>query len=257
MRKLARNNELHAPSDNPSITEQMTDMIELDELSEADVKHDRCPMCKNKRLEQQDGFKICPRCQTMFKMLDGQGYVVCDDKPQSFQINDFRGGTQKMSNRILERMLKLANDTEEQTTGDKFLDAFNSISKEQLKKWADEAVDTVISDVDFVDMAVDKYGIEEVNEEIIISDNLDYIEDYLWDSIVNSKEFEALGNPDLYAMNQQIISSIRELSQSGGSKDGWKEFEKLLSDRAEQEERDSVENRDPWRGTGMSQKYFV
>ena len=54
----------------------MTSMEELNELSEADIKLDRCPVCKYDQLKRKDGFKICPRCNTIFKLLNGKGYII-------------------------------------------------------------------------------------------------------------------------------------------------------------------------------------
>ena len=56
--------------------ESMENMTKLDELSEADVRHERCPICKYNPLKRDNGFKICPRCESIFKMLDGTGYIV-------------------------------------------------------------------------------------------------------------------------------------------------------------------------------------
>jgi uncharacterized protein with PIN domain len=55
---------------------QMNSMEVLNELSEADVKHDRCPVCNYKQLQKYNGFKICPQCFNIFKTLDGKAYVV-------------------------------------------------------------------------------------------------------------------------------------------------------------------------------------
>lgn len=54
----------------------MTSMEALNELSEADVKHDRCPVCKYHQLKRENGFKICPRCNNIYKLLDGKAYIV-------------------------------------------------------------------------------------------------------------------------------------------------------------------------------------
>ena len=54
----------------------MTSMEELNELSEADIKLDRCTVCKYNQLKRKDGFKICPRCNTIFKLLNGKGYLI-------------------------------------------------------------------------------------------------------------------------------------------------------------------------------------
>jgi len=67
-----------SPSDMPPQfnLEIKNNMIPLNQLNEADVKTDRCPRCKYRPLEKNDGFKICPRCNSVYKMLDGQGYIV-------------------------------------------------------------------------------------------------------------------------------------------------------------------------------------
>lgn len=44
-------------------------------LDSVDVKNDRCPVCKCKNLDREDGFKICPRCKTNFKLFDDKAYV--------------------------------------------------------------------------------------------------------------------------------------------------------------------------------------
>jgi Zn finger protein HypA/HybF involved in hydrogenase expression len=51
--------------------------IPLNELDEADIKLDRCPSCKSPEpLKREDGYKFCPRCKSIYKMFDGQGYIV-------------------------------------------------------------------------------------------------------------------------------------------------------------------------------------
>ena len=44
-------------------------------LDSVDVKNDRCPVCKCKNLDREDGFKICPRCKTNFKLFDDKAKV--------------------------------------------------------------------------------------------------------------------------------------------------------------------------------------
>ena len=53
-------------------------MVELDFLSEADVRHDRCPICENENAEliKRDGFKTCNSCGSQFKILNGRAYVI-------------------------------------------------------------------------------------------------------------------------------------------------------------------------------------
>lgn len=55
-----------------------TNMVMLNELDEADVRHDKCPNCKYRPLARKDGFKVCPSCTNVFKMLDGTGYMVVE-----------------------------------------------------------------------------------------------------------------------------------------------------------------------------------
>ena len=54
----------------------MVNMKKLDQLSEADVRHDRCPICKYDPLLKDQGFKYCPACMLVYKLLDGNGYIV-------------------------------------------------------------------------------------------------------------------------------------------------------------------------------------
>lgn len=54
----------------------MSSMEQLNELSEADVKHDRCPICKYQQLKRSDGFKVCPRCNNIYKLLHGKAYII-------------------------------------------------------------------------------------------------------------------------------------------------------------------------------------
>ena len=51
-------------------------LVELNQLSEADIKHERCPHCKLSPLKREDGFKVCPSCEAIYKILDGKGYQV-------------------------------------------------------------------------------------------------------------------------------------------------------------------------------------
>lgn len=51
--------------------------IELNELDEADVKFDRCPICKtDKNLTRENGIKICSMCGTKYKLFEGKGHVI-------------------------------------------------------------------------------------------------------------------------------------------------------------------------------------
>lgn len=87
-------------------------MIQLDQMDEADVRHERCPMCKFNPLDRVDGFKVCPRCETTFKILDGNGYIIdyrrSEIAPKNPVIQQERGEMTQMSNRIVARMQKMA-----------------------------------------------------------------------------------------------------------------------------------------------------
>lgn len=54
--------------------------IKINELDEADVKNDRCPNCKNKKLESVNGFKYCRTCGYAYKVFKGEAYIVIEPK---------------------------------------------------------------------------------------------------------------------------------------------------------------------------------
>lgn len=82
MKRLIKKSENINTFDNDCIKDQsedfedMSNLEELSELSEADIRHERCPKCKYNPLKLDNGFKICPRCDSTYKMLDGTGYIV-------------------------------------------------------------------------------------------------------------------------------------------------------------------------------------
>lgn len=82
MRRLIKKSESINSHDNVDIspvaedTRSMQNMTQLDELSEADVRHDRCPICDYNPLKRDNGFKICPKCETIFKNLDGDAFMI-------------------------------------------------------------------------------------------------------------------------------------------------------------------------------------
>lgn len=70
-------------TDNGSLTikepvelELMDNMTQLNELSGADVRNDRCPLCKYNPLERDDGFKLCPNCGAIYKLIDGEAFTI-------------------------------------------------------------------------------------------------------------------------------------------------------------------------------------
>lgn len=65
--------EVDKVEENP---DNLEGLVKLDELSEADIRHERCPVCKYHPISRHDGFKQCPRCNTVYKILDGIGYMV-------------------------------------------------------------------------------------------------------------------------------------------------------------------------------------
>lgn len=53
--------------------------IPVNELDEADIKFNRCPLCKTpKPLKREDGFKTCLNCGTKFKTFDGDAFLVSE-----------------------------------------------------------------------------------------------------------------------------------------------------------------------------------
>ncbi|AEO93432.1 gp172 [Bacillus phage G] len=51
--------------------------VPLNELDEADVKFNRCPICKGAdELKRENGFKHCPNCKSKYKTFDGNVYIV-------------------------------------------------------------------------------------------------------------------------------------------------------------------------------------
>jgi rubrerythrin len=48
----------------------------LNELSEADVKSGKCPVCNMSGLKSDNGIKICPYCNSTFKMFRGKIYLI-------------------------------------------------------------------------------------------------------------------------------------------------------------------------------------
>ena len=48
----------------------------LNELSEADVKMGKCPVCNMQGLENDNGVKYCPYCNSRFKMFRGKIYLI-------------------------------------------------------------------------------------------------------------------------------------------------------------------------------------
>lgn len=55
--------------------ENTSNMDLLNELDEADVRHEKCPICKG-NLVRKKGFKVCIKCGTVYKILDGKCYCI-------------------------------------------------------------------------------------------------------------------------------------------------------------------------------------
>lgn len=55
------------------------EMIQLNEINEADVQHDRCPVCHYTQMQRYNGYKICPRCGNIYKLFDGKAYIIGGD----------------------------------------------------------------------------------------------------------------------------------------------------------------------------------
>lgn len=51
--------------------------VPVEELDEADIRFNRCPVCKgSESLQKDNGFKYCPSCRTKYKTFDGKAYIV-------------------------------------------------------------------------------------------------------------------------------------------------------------------------------------
>lgn len=51
--------------------------LPVNELDEADIRFDRCPICKGQQpLQKDNGFKFCPNCKSKFKTFNGDAYLV-------------------------------------------------------------------------------------------------------------------------------------------------------------------------------------
>lgn len=63
---------------NQQVVDKNPNFIPMGELDEADIKNNRCPICKTNKesLQKIDGFKVCPTCGSKFKMFDGDGFTV-------------------------------------------------------------------------------------------------------------------------------------------------------------------------------------
>ena len=55
--------------------ENTSNMDLLNELDEADVRHERGPICKGS-LVRKKGFKVCIKCGSVYKIMDGKCYSV-------------------------------------------------------------------------------------------------------------------------------------------------------------------------------------
>lgn len=51
-------------------------MRDLDELNTSDVKNNRCPKCSYEPLERVNGYKVCKSCESIYKLLNGEGYII-------------------------------------------------------------------------------------------------------------------------------------------------------------------------------------
>ncbi len=79
MKRLIRQSENINEYNNREVfieEDNVNSMEQLNELSEADIKHDRCPVCQYHQLKRKDGFKICPRCNSIYKLWSGKAYLI-------------------------------------------------------------------------------------------------------------------------------------------------------------------------------------
>ena len=55
--------------------ENTSNMDLLNELDEADDRHERCPICRGS-LVRKKGFKVCVNCGSVYKIMSGKCYSV-------------------------------------------------------------------------------------------------------------------------------------------------------------------------------------
>lgn len=69
-------NKLRSEVKEDIYNQNQTNMLLLNELDEADVRHGKCPKCRHEQLVSKDGFKICVDCESIYKIFDGKTYFI-------------------------------------------------------------------------------------------------------------------------------------------------------------------------------------
>ena len=156
-------------------------------------------------------------------------------------------------NRILKRMRKLASDGK-----DPIVEKFKAIPENKLEEIANKAVDSYITQEDWVNDAAD--SLSKPADEIEIEDVIDYCEEYIMDAIwTDVAELMGLNPaPNLWDdVDATIEKKIKDLTHSCGTSAGVSKCENLIADVAYEQRENEKIDRDPWKGTGMSNKDFI
>lgn len=223
---------LAGTTEKPSAMEAENGMIELNRLDEADVRHDRCPVCKNKELNRLDGFKVCPRCNTNFKILDGRAYIIDNGK----------GEINIMENRIVARLRKMAENESISTE-------IQAKIKELAVKHTEMCAEALANDDEMIYDFISNNEYEPDFDDLLV-DQTEAIEQ----AVTEDLETEDLEITD--AINKAIADAVRNAVEdyNGPAIDL---FESACKEMSSQVEEDKEIEKDPWRGTGMSQSDFI
>jgi hypothetical protein len=151
--------------------------------------------------------------------------------------------------------------------GDEFMDyeefliKFRNISQDRLNEIANEVVGYFVTDRDDIIRCSENKGIS--MDEMTIEEVLDYYREELADKVLEQidSEFDLFPAnekfPSVDELPRDLSNIIKELADSAvPTKNIEKQFDEILSELRESEE-DKHIMKDPWRGTGMSQKDFI
>lgn len=144
---------------------------------------------------------------------------------------------------------------------EEFLIKFRNISQDRLNEIANEVVGYFVTDRDDIIRCSENKGIS--MDEMTIEEVLDYYREELADKVLEQidSEFDLFPAnekfPSVDELPRDLSNIIKELADSAvPTKNIEKQFDEILSELRESEE-DKHIMKDPWRGTGMSQKDFI
>lgn len=157
------------------------DMMQpLSLLDSVDVKNDRCPVCKCKNLDREDGFKICPRCKTNFKLFDGKAYV-CNEGISHKMISNKSAAVDMRSNTVYAALCTATKKLKKETMKRIYhkheaamMNANVEVSDEDIYNFVLENIDLFLEDIlyalfDLVDTTLelpDDYIADGINQYI-------------------------------------------------------------------------------------------